>query len=228
MNSLVCYGLRGGVGTTSVVAALGFALHALGEKVLLVDLTKDNILGMHFNCPLSRVENLESSLPNERLWQVVEGLQVLTSGLLVTEQNLDKQEQLHAWLAQIEPNTYDWILFDAPNMHLVKQVQSWLPVTKKLAVTNVDSAAALLMHRHDQSITVLVNRFVPESRLQNDLLTMWQQKEQLDLVPVLLHADEAWNESLAYKLPVSLHLPLSQAAREVESLAVWCMAHKGD
>ena len=33
MNSLVCYGLRGGVGTTSVVAALGFALHEMQQRV---------------------------------------------------------------------------------------------------------------------------------------------------------------------------------------------------
>ena len=37
MAILGLQGIRGGVGTTSITAALGWSLHMLGEAVLLVD-----------------------------------------------------------------------------------------------------------------------------------------------------------------------------------------------
>ncbi len=38
-------GVRGGVGTSSTLAALGYALHQLGQKVLVVDMCPENTLG---------------------------------------------------------------------------------------------------------------------------------------------------------------------------------------
>src|SRR5690625_4158462 len=44
-------GLRGGVGTTSMVALLEDALWAHGEAVLVVDLNPADVLRLHFNIP---------------------------------------------------------------------------------------------------------------------------------------------------------------------------------
>ena len=53
MIAMSLRGVRGGVGTSSTVAALGHALHALGQKVLLVDMCPENSLGLHFNMDLT-------------------------------------------------------------------------------------------------------------------------------------------------------------------------------
>lgn len=53
MTIVALQGLHGGVGTTSTAAALGWALHRLGKRVLVVDATPDDQLAMHFNLPLS-------------------------------------------------------------------------------------------------------------------------------------------------------------------------------
>ncbi|MCX7080649.1 MAG: cellulose synthase operon protein YhjQ, partial [Pseudomonas sp.] len=45
MTSLSARGVRGGVGNSSLLAALGHALHHLGERVLLVDMCPENLLG---------------------------------------------------------------------------------------------------------------------------------------------------------------------------------------
>ena len=45
MAVLGLQGVRGGVGTTSITAALGWALQILGESVLVIDACPDNQIG---------------------------------------------------------------------------------------------------------------------------------------------------------------------------------------
>lgn len=49
MAVIALQGLRGGVGTTSITAALAWGLQQLGESVLVIDMTPANLLRMHFN-----------------------------------------------------------------------------------------------------------------------------------------------------------------------------------
>lgn len=55
MPQIALQGVRGGVGTTSLCAGLGWALAALGERVLLIDGSPVSQLGVHLICPLSRI-----------------------------------------------------------------------------------------------------------------------------------------------------------------------------
>ena len=49
MAVIALQGLRDGVGTTSITAALAWGLQQLGESVLVIDMTPANLLRMHFN-----------------------------------------------------------------------------------------------------------------------------------------------------------------------------------
>lgn len=49
-------GIRGGVGTSATLAALAYALHAMEQKVLVVDMCPENTLGLHFNLDLTPPE----------------------------------------------------------------------------------------------------------------------------------------------------------------------------
>ena len=49
MAILGLQGVRGGTGTTSITAALAWALQLLGETVLVVDASPDNMLRFFFN-----------------------------------------------------------------------------------------------------------------------------------------------------------------------------------
>jgi len=53
LTTICSWGIRGGVGNTSVVAMLGDALHQQGESVLMVDLNSTDMLRLHFNVPYS-------------------------------------------------------------------------------------------------------------------------------------------------------------------------------
>ncbi|TIU38972.1 MAG: cell division protein, partial [Mesorhizobium sp.] len=54
MAILGLQGVRGGVGTTSVTAALAWSLQLLGESVLVIDACADNLLRMSFNVDFTR------------------------------------------------------------------------------------------------------------------------------------------------------------------------------
>ncbi len=49
MAVLGLQGVRGGVGTTTITAALAWSLQMLGENVLVVDASPDNLLRLSFN-----------------------------------------------------------------------------------------------------------------------------------------------------------------------------------
>ena len=53
MAILGLQGVRGGTGTTSITAALAWALQLLGETVLVVDASPDNMLRFFFNVDFS-------------------------------------------------------------------------------------------------------------------------------------------------------------------------------
>jgi cellulose biosynthesis protein BcsQ len=73
---------------------------------------------------------------------------------------------------------------------------------------------------------LLVNQFDPASLLQRDLLLIWRKLFGGRMLPLTVHRDEAMREALAFQKPVGQHAPASLAARDVLSLATWCLAQR--
>ena len=69
MAILGLQGVRGGVGTTSVTAALAWSLQLLGESVLVIDACADNLLRMSFNVDFTREEGWARALLDDKDWQ---------------------------------------------------------------------------------------------------------------------------------------------------------------
>ncbi len=78
MAVLGLQGIRGGVGTTSVTAALGWALQLLGDTVLVIDACPDNLLRLSFN--------VEFDLPQGWARAVLDGQDWRDAGLRYTSQ----------------------------------------------------------------------------------------------------------------------------------------------
>ena len=78
MKVIALQGIRGGVGTTAIVAGLAQAAHEQGARVLAVDLCPDNQLGIHLGLPhddpggWSRLTQQYSALSGQR-YRIVEG-----------------------------------------------------------------------------------------------------------------------------------------------------------
>ena len=78
-------GIRGGVGTSASLAALAYALYAMEQRVLVVDMCPENSLGLHFNLDLAPSggwarATLDQQPWNESAWRVSDRLYVLPYG----------------------------------------------------------------------------------------------------------------------------------------------------
>ncbi|MEG0859790.1 MAG: cellulose biosynthesis protein BcsQ [Pseudomonas sp.] len=238
MTVVALKGLRGGVGSTSLVAALGYALHTLQQRVLMVDLHPRNLLRLHFNLGLDSTpgwavaDQDEEGAWNEALLQVLEGLYLLPFGQLpadalsALEQRQRAQPQEWPQRLQTLLTHFDWILLDLPAT--LPGGQPGLPLlpqtVTRIRVLEADAAChALLSTEGAGDDLLLVNRFDPISQLQRDLLLLWGERHA-QLIPQVIHRDEALAGALAWKSPVGYYAPDSLASHDVRSLATWLLA----
>ena len=239
-NSLALQGLRGGVGTTSLLAGLGYALHQLDQRVLLVDLCPENLLRLHFRFEFSSPSGWARAELDGEPWhgaacQVLPGLHVLPYGRTTEAEHQRIEHSLQQapkrWVQRRQhlERRYDWVLFDLPQ-RLPGHTRPLLGpdgCSLQCTVLNVDpSCYALLLPALGEPHPrrwLLVNRFDPTHPLESDLLQMWRDRYESLLVSQLVHEDGAMRDALTHKLPVGHQAPHSQAAKELGSLAVWCM-----
>lgn len=247
MPVIALQGIRGGVGTTSVTAGLAWALYALGESVLVIDFSPDNLLRLHFNMPhenprgWARAE-IDGEGWNQGAMQYCDTLAFLPFGQVTpSERQALYSRHLQApthWqynLAQLNlsrrhaDNPFRWILLDIP--------AGDGPLTQQLLATS-DHAILLLTpdanchaRLHQQTLPagshLLINQFSPASQLQHDLNQLWSQTLH-GVIPVVIHRDEAMAESMAMKQPVGEYRPDCMTAEEITTLANWCLIHCSD
>ncbi|WP_394559520.1 cellulose biosynthesis protein BcsQ [Aquipseudomonas alcaligenes] len=239
MTILALSGIRGGVGSTSLVAALGCALQMLEQRVLMLDMHPHNLLRLHCNLALDATQGwAEADLRAEVNWsealqQVMEGLYLLpfgrldSAGLAALQQRQHAQLQEWAQRLQMLQQRFDWILLDLPPA--LHAVQPQLPtVVQHLRVLEADAACHALLNLDGAGGgQLLVNRFDPVSQLQRDLLLLWRERLGERLVPQVIHRDEAMAGALAWKSPLGYYAADSLAAHDVRSLATWLLAREG-
>lgn len=238
MTSLGLHGLRGGAGSSSLLAALGYALHTLGQRVLLVDMCSDNLLRLHFN--LAVTENggwaralLDGQDWTAQFWSLAPNLSLLPYGRLTRAEQMRLEQELRLrpglWARRTIAlaEHFDWILFDLPDS--VSRHDSAVSCQLQIQVIEADAAChVLLQQQEDKADYLLLNRFDPASQIQRDLMLVWRQHYDARLLPVTVHSDEAMREALACKQPVGRYAPGSLVAQDVLSLAIWCQAHQGE
>lgn len=241
MKQLVLRGMRGGIGATSLLAGLGLALHDQGERVLLVDLSPDNMLRLHFNVDVAHASGwaraqLDASPWYEAALELLPGLHLLPYGQLRATETSQIEGQLCAdsscWAQRCDliAHAYDWVLFDLPqrlpgHRFAVSQAQR-ADVLIDLATPDPGCHVLLQQRTRPDADLLLVNRFNPASQLQRDLLMLWRSQPTSNRQPQLIHEDEALPEALAHKLPIGHYAPRSQAASDLRSLAIWCLAQR--
>ncbi|MBA8782459.1 MULTISPECIES: cellulose biosynthesis protein BcsQ [Aeromonas] len=218
MNCVALQGIRGGVGTSSLVAGLALAAREQGARVLAVDLCHDNLLGIHLGLPHADARGWSRLADPAREWRSAlyhyeEGLDLLSHG--------GGEGASAEWLAGIDG--YDLVLLDLP----LGPVPA-LPC-RLLTIVNADANCHVRLHRHAWAAgeLLLVTQFSSRRALQQDLLDLWQAAG-LPLLGLRLHRDEAMAEAMAAKQPVGRYAPTSLIAHELASLASWCLGAGGD
>ena len=69
MAVLGLQGVRGGVGTTTITAALAWSLQMLGENVLVVDACPDNLLRLSFNVDFTHRQGWARAMLDGQDWR---------------------------------------------------------------------------------------------------------------------------------------------------------------
>ncbi|EHY8743339.1 cellulose biosynthesis protein BcsQ [Salmonella enterica subsp. enterica serovar Krefeld] len=238
MAILGLQGVRGGVGTTSLTAALAWALQILGENVLVIDASPDNLLRMSFNVDFVHQGGWARSLLDGQDWRdaglrYTSQLDLLPFGQLTAQE----RENPQAWqetLGEIgsaiqalkASGRYSWILLDLPYgaSPLTGQLVSLCDHT--LAIAQVDTNCHIRLHQQalPAGAHILINDLRIGSQLQDDLYQVWLQSQRR-LLPIVIHRDEAMAECMASKQPLGEYRSDSLAAEEVLTLANWCLLH---
>ncbi|EAA3199551.1 TPA: cellulose biosynthesis protein BcsQ [Salmonella enterica subsp. enterica serovar Aberdeen] len=238
MAILGLQGVRGGVGTTSLTAALAWALQILGENVLVIDTSPDNLLRMSFNVDFVHQGGWARSLLDGQDWRdaglrYTSQLDLLPFGQLTAQE----RENPQAWqetLGEIgsaiqalkASGRYSWILLDLPYgaSPLTGQLVSLCDHT--LAIAQVDANCHIRLHQQalPAGAHILINDLRIGSQLQDDLYQVWLQSQRR-LLPIVIHRDEAMAECMASKQPLGEYRSDSLAAEEVLTLANWCLLH---
>lgn len=236
MISLALHGLRGGLGRTALLAALGYALRELGERVLMVDLSQDNLLGLHCNLPLDQREGWASAQLDGRpfgkpVYEVLDGLCLMPFGEVAQNRldDLADWHQPHLWHKRQAAlaEHFDWLLFDLPHPVAAKTTRGF-DTDMRILVAEAEMTSHVLLGRQqiERYDLLLVNRFNPASSLQSDVLMVWRDLLRNRLPMQLVHRDEAFAEAFACKAPVGHYAPQSLASRDMQSLAVRCLARR--
>ncbi len=235
MPLIALQGLRGGCGATSLSAALGWALNTLEESVLVIDFSAVNQLAAHFNLPADHPQGWAAALLNQQPWQqsalrYQAGLDFLPFGTLSAAQHAALQAinaDFAAPLLQALPalkSHYRWIILDLP-----ADLQPWqhafaANADRLLQVLTLDANCQLRLHhaRFLPHTLFLINQFNANSQLQQDLHQLWISSLR-NLIPQVIHRDEALAEALMMKQPVGEYRPHALASEEVNTLANWLL-----
>lgn len=244
MAIVALQGLRGGVGTSSVTAGLAWALHQLGERVLVVDFCPSNQLRWHFNGPVTATDGWVCASLNRQqpqAWRYLDGLDFLPFGELNQEQYQAWLQRplarAQAWLHYLKQlhsrGVYDWLLLDMP-AHEAVNLGDWRALVDGLLVVltaDANSHVRLNQQAHQlgglpSNARLLLNQLAATSQLQQDLQQYWRHHLPA-ILPFSIHRDEAMAEALAAKQPVGEYSAASLAADELNVLAGWCLAQVG-
>lgn len=233
VNLVTFCGIRGGVGTSTMVALLGDALHAQGQRVLMVDLNASDVLRMHFNVPYvddhGWVRALFPKDWRQQAFRVAPGLCLVPFGRRAVEESglshLLRGEGF--WLRALADlgQDFDWVLFDCPSLPYRMASALRLRSTLDILVARPDVAAHVLLAQQGLSgpSFLLVNGFDPGKRLECDIMADWHRRYGAHVLPFSVNLDECLNEALACKTTALRYRPDSAPSQTACSLAGWCL-----
>lgn len=237
MPLIALQGIRGGTGATAIGAALGWALTALGEGVLLIDGSPVSQLGAHFNLPALPEKGWMQALLGGDAWQGAalrypDGPDLLPHGSLTHQKDFTLLRQdaaiatpLLDALADLQ-RRYRWVIFDLPADSLPWHEALYPRLDGVVRVLTPDANCHLRLCQQffTPHTRFLINQFNANSRLQQDLHQLWVASLN-NLIPLLIHRDEALAEALMMKQPVGEYRPHALVSEEITTLASWLLLH---
>lgn len=238
MAILALQGIRGGVGTTTVAAALAWALQMLDEKVLLIDGSPDNLLRLSFNIDFAHRGGwgramLDGDDWRSAAWRYTHHLDVLPFGQMSDDERValsTHSTALNAFRQSLDAlkasGGWQWIILDLPHGSAPLTRLLGEAADHTLVVVRPDANCHVRLHQQPlpPNAHILLNYLRVGSQLQDDIFQLWLQSQR-HLLPILIHRDESMAECLAAKQPLGEYRPDALAAEEMMTLANWSLLH---
>lgn len=237
MTILGLQGIRGGVGTTSITAALAWSLQLLGESVLVIDACPDNLLRLSFNVDFDSRSGWARAVLDGQDWRnagmrYTSQLDILPFGQLTAIEwdSIHQHDVLNLPGSLLQTlktqQQYHWVLIDLPHDFSPLARQFVAACDHVFTVIKPDINCHIRLHQQPlpAGSHILINDLRIGSQLQDDLWQVWLQT-QTRILPTTIHRDEALAECLASKQPLGEYRSDSLAAEEMVTLANWCLLH---
>ncbi len=243
---------KGGVGKTTVSVNLACALAANGRAVRLVDLDPQNALRLHLGADPADTHGLIHQTLQQTSWYYSEyesayGVSFIPYGKATEIERITFEAHLTQtpnWLrdnlAKLEQVSGGLTIIDTPPgpSVYVQQVLSIANLVLVVMIPDAGSYATLssiegLLDYYCANRTdfygsyYVLNQFDAEHPLNRDIKNVMQVTLGERLAPHTIHRDESLSEALAFQQPVRQYAPHSQAADDLNQLAIWLQRQNG-
>jgi cellulose synthase operon protein YhjQ len=220
------FSLAGGVGKTSLVAAIGRALAARGERVLLTDTCSFGVLPFYFGAReikpgVVRTFSGGTSDPPIRVLTLEAERYDADPDLLRREMTRGAQDVSR-------------VLIDVTtgSASMLRQATRMSPLVIVPVVPDMASVVTLPvlegffrnqegLHGKPLQAWYVLNQFDPSSPLQLDVREVLRQQLGERLLPFAIHRSPAMSEALAEGMTVIDYAPGSPASEDVMSMVTW-------
>lgn len=235
-------GLKGGVGTSSIVANVACALSNENKSIFAIDLDKKNELRLHFAMDWENELGWSNSYTNENaekkwsdfFYQDSDGVNFLPFGNIAKmEFNISDIIIQSRKLSLLDNN--GWLLFDCPS-HIDKCDLSLEKGDTLIEVINCTPSCHSLISLTDKKAPssdnafdhyYLINNFNSNSEIEVDIYQLWRDCEP-KLAPFFIHSDEVVKEALAYKNVAFNCAPHSVVIDDYKTLISWLISKFND
>jgi cellulose synthase operon protein YhjQ len=226
-------GIKGGIGSTSVVANLACVLKKSDVDVIAIDLDAKSDLGLHFGLKWtstkgwSNESNFEDALLHFRkdsdgvLFLPFGDNEVTLEDIVSTVNNCKK----------LDYKASSWLLFDCPAHINI----SHYPLEEDdivIELVTCDAICHSLIYKRLQTLKTaestwkhffVVNRYNSASVLEFDLFSLWQSTLPF-MAPFFINSDEVIKEATANRNVALNCAPYSVANDDFETLAGWLVS----
>ena len=234
MPSLAVVSLAGGVGRTTLTAALATLTARAGHAALAVDWDPQNLLALHFGLEAPPAEGLAANAAAGKPWDT-SALQDADGAVVLPYGRLDHELARHDdWLAEqlaqldlpMGASGHAWTFIDtarAPSRHAVQAMRA---ADSVLLVLRADPGALALLPQalalaRSQPLLAVINGFDASRPLQQGVRAALQARLGSRLVPHVVHRDEAVPEAFARLAPLHQQAPHAQATHDLHGLLRW-------
>ena len=225
MNRVFFKGIKGGTGSTSIIANISTLLSQNHHHVLCIDLDSKNELCLHLGHEWQHQIGWSNFLTESKSnWP---------DATFVNEDNVKfipfgnaniNNPSINTLLSQskhLALPAESWILFDVPS-HIS---MSDLDIDDKDIIIHVTTCDAACYSQIKKSYDngqgyILINRFNASNSLELDIYQIWRSQMK-NLAPFFIHFDSAVPEALAAKNVLINTSPLSVVKEDFHALVSW-------